>query len=76
MLPAASLFGTRFTLEDLAAIRERAKTESRSVADVFAEAIEGHVRQRLQAGVRPEVKALMEDSHRLYAPVFEALAKI
>ena len=76
MLPAASRFGARFSREDLAAIRERAKTEDRSIADVFAEAVEDQVRQRQQAGVRPEIKALMEDIHRKYAPVFEALAKM
>jgi hypothetical protein len=35
MLPAAALFGARFSPDDLAAIRERARTEGRSIADVF-----------------------------------------
>jgi hypothetical protein len=35
MLPVASLFGARFSPDDLAAIRERARTEGRSIADVF-----------------------------------------
>lgn len=76
MLPVASLFGARFSPDDLAAIRERARTEGRSIADVFSEAVEDQVRQRQQAGVRPEIKALMEDMRREYAPVFEALAKM
>ncbi|SDM02731.1 hypothetical protein [Maricaulis salignorans] len=76
MLPAASLFGARFSPDDLAAIRERAGTEGRSIADVFSEAVEDQVRRRQQAGVRPEVRALMEDIHRKYASVFEALARM
>ena len=76
MLPVTSLLGARFSSDDLAAIRERARTEGRSIADVFSEAVEDQVRQRQQAGVRPEVRALVEDIHREYAAVFEALARL
>ena len=76
MLPVASLFGARFGRDDLAAIRERARTEGRSIADVFSETVEDQVRQRQQAGVRPEVRALVDRIHREYASVFEALARM
>ncbi|WP_417494492.1 hypothetical protein [Maricaulis sp.] len=76
MLPASLLFGTRFSHEDLMAIRERATNKGRSIADVFAAAVEDQVRQRQQAGVRPEVRALMDAGHRKYARVFEALARM
>ncbi|WP_417491487.1 hypothetical protein [Maricaulis sp.] len=76
MLPAVSRFGARFSPDDLAAIRERARTEGRSIADVFSEAVQDQVRLRRQASVRPEVRALMEGIYQKYETVFEALAKM